>query len=120
MRGCMKLLLNFMSYLIMEDELYKGCTKYSKLSFLIKLYHIKCLCGMTDKAMTMILELLRDGFEHAKIPNSLYEAKKTITKLGLNHTKIHTYPNDCMLYWGMMKIGKHARDVTHLDGMKEL
>ena len=26
-----------------NQELYEGCTKYSKLSFLIKLYHIKCL-----------------------------------------------------------------------------
>ncbi|KAK2363440.1 hypothetical protein QL285_088428 [Trifolium repens] len=71
-----------------EQPLYEGCTKYSKLAFLVKLYHIKCLCGMSDKAMTMILELLQDAFEHAKIPSSFYEAKKTITKLGLNYEKI--------------------------------
>ena len=83
-----------------NQQLYEGCTKYSKLSFLIKLYHIKCLCRMSDKAMTMILELLKDAFEHAKIPGSFYEAKKTINKLGLNYTKIPACPNDCMLYWG--------------------
>ena len=55
---------------------------------------------MSDKAMTMILELLKDAFEHAKIPGSFYEAKKTINKLGLNYTKIPACPNDCMLYWG--------------------
>ncbi|XP_057450446.1 uncharacterized protein LOC130742359 [Lotus japonicus] len=55
-----------------EQPLYEGCTKYSKLSFLVKLYHIKTLCGVTDKAMTMILELLHDAFEHAKIPSSFY------------------------------------------------
>ncbi|KAK2397248.1 hypothetical protein QL285_058843 [Trifolium repens] len=55
---------------------------------------------MSDKAMTMILELLQDAFEHAKIPSSFYEAKKTITKLGLNYEKIPVCPNDCMLYWG--------------------
>src|ERR1044072_9689149 len=34
-----------------EQSLYEGCTKYSKLSFLVKLYHIKFLCGVSDKAM---------------------------------------------------------------------
>nr|KYP39706.1 hypothetical protein KK1_038992 [Cajanus cajan] len=61
-----------------EQSLYEGCDKYSKLSFSIKFYHVKCLCRMSDKAMSMILELLADAFEHAKIPCSFYEAKKII------------------------------------------
>ncbi|QHO56590.1 uncharacterized protein DS421_3g75060 [Arachis hypogaea] len=44
------------------EELYPGCSKYSKLCFLVKLYHIKCMCGVSDKAMSMILDLLRDAF----------------------------------------------------------
>ncbi|XP_060202678.1 uncharacterized protein LOC132631095 [Lycium barbarum] len=83
-----------------EQELYQGCVKYSKLSFLVRLYHIKCMCGMSDKAMTMIIELLHDAFENAKIPKSFYEAKKTIKKFGLSYKKIHACPNDCMLYRG--------------------
>lgn len=55
---------------------------------------------MSDKAMTMILELLKDVFGDAKIPNSFYEAKKIINKLGLGYIKIPACPNDCMLYWG--------------------
>jgi hypothetical protein len=43
---------------------------------------------MTDKAMTMILELLNDAFEHAKIPSSFYEAKKTISMLSLEYEKM--------------------------------
>lgn len=83
-----------------EQPLYEGCTKFSKLSFLVKLYHIKSLCGVSDKAMSMIIELLHDAFEHASIPASSYEAKKVIQKLSLDYTKIHACPNDCMLYWG--------------------
>ncbi|XP_058787440.1 uncharacterized protein LOC131661819 isoform X1 [Vicia villosa] len=83
-----------------NQPLYEGCTNYSKLSFLIKLYHIKCLCGVSDKAMTMIIELLKDVFVDAKIPVSFYEAKKIINKLRLDYTKIDACPNDCMLYWG--------------------
>jgi len=83
-----------------QKSLYEGCDKYSKLSFLIKLYNIKCMCKITNKGMSMIPELLIDAFEHAKIPHSFYEAKKIINKLGLHYTKIDAYPNDCMLYLG--------------------
>jgi len=31
-----------------NEPLYEGCTKYSKLSFMLKLYHIKCMCKMSD------------------------------------------------------------------------
>ncbi|RDX89551.1 hypothetical protein CR513_28713, partial [Mucuna pruriens] len=43
--------------------------------------------------MTMILELLKDAFKYVNIPNSFYEAKKVINKLGLNYTKIDTFEN---------------------------
>jgi len=76
----------------------KLCTKYLKLSFIFKLYHIKCMSRMRDKAITMILDLLNDAFEHAKFPNSFYEVKNVVTKLGLNYVKIPVYPKDCMLY----------------------
>ena len=81
-----------------NQPLYEGCKNFSKLSFLIKLYHIKCLCGISDKAMTMIIKLLKDVFVDAKIPVSFYEAKKIINKLRLDYTKIDACPNDCMLY----------------------
>ena len=78
--------------------LYQGCQKYSKLSFLIKLYHINCLCGITDKSILMLLELLQDAFPDADIPITFYEAKKILNRLGLNYEKIDACPNDRMLY----------------------
>jgi len=87
-----------------QQSLYEGCDKYSKLSFLLKLYHIKCLCRITDKAMSMILELLADAYDYAKIPSSFYEPKKIINKFGLHYTKIDACPNDCMLYYGEDKV----------------
>jgi len=102
------------SYLLRDGtkELYERCRKYSKLFFLLRLYNIKCLCGMTNKAMTMILESLKDAFEYGKIPTSFYKAKKVIYKLGLNYTKIDVCPKNCMLYWGEdenLEICKHYR-----------
>lgn len=32
--------------------------------------------------------------------SSIYEAKKTLSFLGLQYEKIHTCPNDCILYRG--------------------
>ncbi|XP_057763498.1 uncharacterized protein LOC130983294 [Arachis stenosperma] len=58
------------------------------------------MCSVSDKAMTMILDLLRDAFEQAKLPKTVYEAKKTIRKLGIEYAKIDARPNDCMLYRG--------------------
>ncbi|XP_016200320.1 uncharacterized protein LOC107641339 [Arachis ipaensis] len=83
-----------------EQELYHGCSKYSKLSFLVKLYHIKCMRGVSDKAMSMFLNLLRDAFEQAKLPKTVYEARKTIRKLGIEYIKIDACPNDYMMYRG--------------------
>ncbi|KAK5793847.1 hypothetical protein PVK06_035007 [Gossypium arboreum] len=39
-------------------------------------------------------------FPFAKIPQSCKDMKKVIKDLGLGYNKIHSFPNDCMLYWG--------------------
>ena len=83
-----------------EQDLYPNCKKYSTLSFLVRLLHIKCLSGWSNKSFTMLLELLKDAFHEGEtLPKSFYEAKKLIGNLGLEFTKIHACPNDCMLYW---------------------
>ncbi|PHT33867.1 hypothetical protein CQW23_25667 [Capsicum baccatum] len=80
-----------------SEDLYEG-SKYSKLEFLLKLYHIKCLSGLSE-GITMLLDLLRDAFKFEKISIYFYEAKKTINKLFLDYIKIDACPNDCMFYW---------------------
>jgi len=100
-------------------ELYEGCQKYLKLSFILRLYHIKCLCRMTSKAMTMILKLLTDAFEYGKFPTSFYKAKKVIQKLGLNYTKIDVCLKNCMLYWEKMKNWRIANIVINPNGRKK-
>ena len=44
-----------------EQSLYPNC-KFSKLSFLMKLFHIKCFGGWSNKSFTMLLQLLNDAF----------------------------------------------------------
>ena len=82
-----------------EQSLYKGCKKFTKLSFLVHLYHLKCLNGWTDKSFSMLLELLRDALpEENTLPKSFYDTKNIISGLGLSYEKIHVCPNECILY----------------------
>ncbi|XP_060969762.1 uncharacterized protein LOC133036989 [Cannabis sativa] len=62
-----------------ETELYPGCTSFTKLSFVIELFHIKCMCGWSDNSFGKVLELFKRA-------------------LGLNYEKIDACKNDCMLY----------------------
>ena len=65
-----------------------GNERYSKLSFLTKLYSIKCKRGASDATMSDVIELLSDAFYNigAELPSSFYEAKKTVTKMGLEES----------------------------------
>ncbi|KAL3849470.1 hypothetical protein ACJIZ3_011352 [Penstemon smallii] len=65
-----------------NKELYPGCENYTKHSFIIQLFHIKCLGGWSNNSFSMLLNLL----------------KAIIGKLGLGYEKIHACPNDCILY----------------------
>ncbi|KAG6538774.1 hypothetical protein ZIOFF_003902 [Zingiber officinale] len=88
-----------------QKELYLGCKKFSKLAFIIRFLHLKCLGKMTNKVFNMLLDLLREAFPNAMkdLPKSYYEAKKLMKQIGLGYEKIDACPNDCTLYWGLDK-----------------
>ncbi|KAH0650428.1 hypothetical protein KY284_030340 [Solanum tuberosum] len=47
---------------LLEDasqQLYSGCDTFSKLSLIVKLFQIKCLHGLSDKATDSILKLIK-------------------------------------------------------------
>ncbi|XP_021751073.1 uncharacterized protein LOC110716747 [Chenopodium quinoa] len=83
-----------------QQTLYPGCDKFSKLSFILKLFQIKCMDGMTNKAFTNMLQLFKNALpEGADLPSNYYEARKTITDPGFDYKKIESCENDCMLFW---------------------
>ncbi|KAG6405745.1 hypothetical protein SASPL_133339 [Salvia splendens] len=96
-----------------QEPLYEGCSKFSKLSFIIHWLHSKCIGSLNNKVFDMLLDLLREVFPDAIVglPKSYYEAEKLMKKLGLGYEKIHACPNDCTLYWGKMK---HELLVAHV------
>ena len=89
----------FKLFFIVEQELYPGCENFSKLSFIVQLLNIKCLFGLSGKAIDVLLSLLAKEFPQG-IPVSYYEAQKFVHKLGLDYVKIDACLNDCILYRG--------------------
>ncbi|XP_010696351.3 uncharacterized protein LOC104908881 [Beta vulgaris subsp. vulgaris] len=84
-----------------NEVLYEGCTTFSKLSFLLHLFHLKCMFHWSAESFTKLLELLIDAFPQImKFPSSYYEGKKVIKDLGLGYEKIDACPNNFMLHWG--------------------
>lgn len=83
-----------------EQELYPGCRNFSKLSFIVKLLHLKTINNWSNKSFTLMLELMKEALPDGNtLPISHYEAKKVIRDLGLGYEKIHCCKNDCVLFW---------------------
>ncbi|CAK8538606.1 unnamed protein product [Lathyrus sativus] len=82
-----------------KQDLYPGCKNFSKLSFTIRLYLLKCLYGWSNVPFDALLELLREAMPSLNIPDTFNKTKGMIRDLGLDYKKIDACPNDCMIYW---------------------
>lgn len=81
-----------------EKPLFSGCTT---LSSLVRFFNLKINHEWSDNNFFELLSLLKDTFlDGNETSLSMYEAKKTLTTLGMGYEKIHTYSNDCMLFRG--------------------
>ena len=82
-----------------ETPLYSGCTEFTKLLAVIKLYNLKTCHGWTDKSFTELLALLKEMLPKDNVlPSRTYDAKQMLGSIGLNYEKIHACPNDCILF----------------------
>ncbi|KAL2898450.1 putative caffeoyl-CoA O-methyltransferase 3, partial [Bienertia sinuspersici] len=63
-----------------EKPLYGGCSNYTKLADVLKLYNSKVAHSWTDKSFTALLELLIDILPSDNVlPSSTYNAKKMLS-----------------------------------------
>ncbi|KAK7244185.1 hypothetical protein RIF29_39003 [Crotalaria pallida] len=84
-----------------EQPLYNGCTDYTRLSTVLKLYKLKSSNGWSDKSFTDLLKLLKDMLPKDNVlPNKTYEAKRMLSSIGMSYEKIHACRNDCILFRG--------------------
>lgn len=82
-----------------EKPLYDGCSKFTRMSAVLKLYNIKARNGWSDKSFTDLLTLLIDMLPKDNVlPSRNYEAKKMLCSIGMSYEKIHACPNDCILF----------------------
>ncbi|XP_057806813.1 uncharacterized protein LOC131021574 isoform X3 [Salvia miltiorrhiza] len=82
-----------------EMPLYFGCDGFTKLSATVKLYNLKAKYGWSDTSFTDLLMLIGEMLPKDNVlPSSLYEAKKSLSTLGMKYEKIHACPEDCILY----------------------
>jgi hypothetical protein len=70
-----------------------------KISFIVTLFQIKCMYGMSNNALGDILQLfsmlLPEG--HC-IPNTLDKVQKVARDCRLDYQRIHACVNDCVLF----------------------
>ena len=79
--------------------LYEGCTKFMRLSAVLKLYNLKAANGWTDKSFTELLCLIKEMLpEDNVLPSQTYDAKQMLCCIGMTYEKIHACPNDCILF----------------------
>ncbi|XP_058784039.1 uncharacterized protein LOC131658801 [Vicia villosa] len=82
-----------------DKPLYPGCTNFTRLSAVLKLFNLKAISGWTDKSFIELLELLTQMLPEGNIlPIRYYETKKILCPMSLEYEKIHACPNDCILY----------------------
>ena len=82
-----------------QKELYPGCKEATKVSFIVRLFQIKCMFGLSNSALEAVLQLfslvLPEG--HC-VPDSLDKVQRVVRDLGLDYEKIHACINDCVLF----------------------
>jgi hypothetical protein len=81
-------------------EIYPGCKKILKISFILKMLHIKTICNMTNKAFDMMIDLIKGALPDGEtLPQSYREATRWTRDLGIGYELIHACKNDCVLFW---------------------
>jgi hypothetical protein len=82
-----------------EKELYPGCKEATKISFIVRLFQIKCMFGLSNSALEAILHLFSLILPKGHcIPDTLGKVQKVVHDLGLNYQKIDACVNDCVLF----------------------
>lgn len=82
-----------------EVKLYSTSAKLSKLSFDIKLLHLKYFYNLSDAIDDLLKPFKETLPTNILIPDSYYETKKIVRNLSLDYIKIDTCKNNCILYW---------------------
>ncbi|XP_028105361.1 uncharacterized protein LOC114304400 [Camellia sinensis] len=84
-----------------QRKVHPTCEKFSVLSFVIKMLHVKVYNKWSNKSFDMVMQVFKDILPECDptVPWTLYDAKKFLRDLGLGYETIHSCKNDCVLFW---------------------
>jgi len=92
-------------------------SRLTKLSFMVRLFQLKCMSGWSNNSTGQALELFSNAFPPGHCILDTYEkARKIIRDLWLTYIKIHACVNDCVLFRGTLLIWTRAQHVVRVDG----
>ena len=84
-----------------QQELWPGCSKLTKISFMVRLFQLQCMGGWSNENAEQTLSLIVDALPTGHcIPDTIKKAQKTIRDLGLSYVKIDACVNDYVLFRG--------------------
>ena len=84
-----------------QQELWSGCSKLTKISFMVRLFQLKCMRGCSNGNAKQTLRLITDALNAGHcFPDTIKKAQKTILDLGLSYVKIDACVNDCVSFHG--------------------
>lgn len=82
-----------------EKSLYHGCSSYTKMSFIVKLLHLKALYKVSNMLVDELLHMFHKVLSAENtIPKSYYESNKYLSMVSLDYQKIHACKNYCILF----------------------
>jgi hypothetical protein len=100
-----------------KKELYPVCKNATKVSFIVELFQIKCMYGLSNEVSEAILKLFGKVLPEGHcIPDSLDKVQRVVRDLGLDYVKIHTCKNGCMLFLINTRIWRHVPFVSSQGG----
>ncbi|XP_019197730.1 PREDICTED: uncharacterized protein LOC109191558 [Ipomoea nil] len=101
--------------------LFSGCSKFTKLSAVLKLYTIKAKHRWSDKSFTELLEFLKDMLPNEnELPCSTYEAKKMLCPLRLDDACEQKKSPPAKLLWYLPVIPRFKRLFANAKDAKNL
>jgi hypothetical protein len=82
-----------------KRQLYPGCSKFSRFSFVVKLLHMKSLYRISNSTFSAIVKLLAEAFSECNtFPKSYNEPKNLLKELGLGYDSIHICFNNYVMF----------------------
>jgi hypothetical protein len=83
-----------------QRELYPGCKDATKVSFIVRIFQIKCMFGLSNNALEAISQLFSFLLPKGHcVLDTLEKVQKVVRDVGLDYQKIHACIDDCVLFW---------------------